>query len=239
MPTQHRITVQDEEIAAVHHPAEDTDEWMVFCHGFLSDKTGSYRERCERAAREGYDAVRFDFRGCGDSCGRFRNQTLSSKIQDLDAVLNHFDASDAVLFGSSFGGKVAFHTAIRDNRVAAVVTRSPVTLNASFDDYRGVVEQEGTIEFSTDYGTVVVDRLFFTDFDRHPWDDVVNGLDCPAAFFHGADDAVVPPNNSFTAAETLQTDVYLQKFVGEDHRFSRDAEARFQDLAFTWLDAYI
>lgn len=238
MTTQHRITVEDEEVIAVHHPARGGgDEWMVFCHGFLSDKTGSYSERCKRAVQEGYDAVRFDFRGCGESGGRFRDQTLTSKIQDLQAVMDYFDARDTVLFGSSFGGKVAFHAAIPDDRVNAVITRAPVTLNSSFDDYRGIVEQEGTLEFSTDYGSVAVDGRFFKDLDSHPWDNVGDGLTCPAAFFQGADDDVVPVQDIIRAAQSLGTDVSLHKFSREGHLFSREAESRMRDLAFSWLDA--
>ena len=145
--TDHRVPVADgQRVAAVHHEATG-DDWIVFCHGFLSDKTGSYEHRCRRAVEHGYDAVRFDFRGCGESDGSFVESTLSGRLADLRAVLEYFDPPSVVLFGSSFGGKVAFHAAVEDPRVESVVTRAPVTYTSAFDDYRAVVDREGECRF--------------------------------------------------------------------------------------------
>jgi len=79
-----------EEVAAVHHKA-DSDKWVFFCHGFGSDKEGSYEHRCERIVEEGWNAVRFDFRGNGESDGDFIDQNLSKKIEDLKSVINFFE----------------------------------------------------------------------------------------------------------------------------------------------------
>jgi pimeloyl-ACP methyl ester carboxylesterase len=232
MAERHRIPVTDgESVVAVHHPAP-TDEWLVFCHGFLSDKSGSYESRCERAVEEGYNAVRFDFRGCGEADGEFVAQTIASKLADLRAVVAHFDPDSYALFGSSFGGKVALHAAADDDRVWAVVTRSPVTLNEAFDDYRDLVAEAGRVELAPD---MAIDDHFFEVFETYPFDDVVEALDCPVAMVHGAADTVVPVEYTFDAAAALETDVLLEKLTGEAHNFSRPGEARFRDRAFDWL----
>ncbi|MFC7132184.1 MULTISPECIES: alpha/beta hydrolase family protein [Salinibaculum] len=232
MPTTHRIPVADDEsVVAVHHEAP-TDAWLVFCHGFLSDKSGSYEGRCERAVEAGYNAVRFDFRGCGEADGAFVDQTLSDKLADLRAVVDHFDPDRYALFGSSFGGKVAFHAAAAADRVTAIATRAPVTYNRAFDGYRASVAREGSHAFDT--GQRIAGR-FFDDFDQYPFDAVVGNLSVPVAIFHGAADESVPVGDSFEAAQHLQTDVLLQKFVDEGHRFSRPAEAQLRDLLFDWL----
>lgn len=234
MPTTQRVPVADgESVAVVHHEAP-ADDWLFFCHGFLSDKSGSYETRCERAVEEGYNAVRFDFRGCGESDGAFVDQTLTAKLADLEAVVDHFDPREYVLFGSSFGGKVAFHTAATDERVTAVVTRAPVTSNEAFEDYRAIVEREGAVELDTG---VSIDERFFEDFDRYPFEDVSERLCCPVAILHGADDVVVPIAGSFDAAAALDTHVCLEKFAGEGHRFSRAAEATLRQRVFDWLDS--
>ncbi|UHQ95379.1 alpha/beta hydrolase family protein [Haloterrigena alkaliphila] len=230
--TKHRIPVADgERVAAVHHEATG-DEWLVFCHGFLSDKTGSYEHRCRRAVERGYDAVRFDFRGCGDSDGRFVEGTLSAKLTDLRAVLEYFDPQSVALFGSSFGGKVAFHAAATDDRVERVVTRAPVTYNRAFEAYRSIVEREGACQFDTG---VRIDDRFFDDFDAYDFDAVASSLSVPAAIFHGADDESVPLADSFEAAAALETDVLLERFAGEGHRFSSAAEERLLERTFHWL----
>lgn len=232
MPERHRIPVADgEAVAAVHHPA-DGDEWLLCCHGFQSDKSGSYESRCERAVAEGYDAVRFDFRGCGEADGAFVDQTLGDKLADLRAVVDHFAPGRYALFGSSFGGKVALHHAATTDGVWAVATRAPVTLNDAFEEYRAVVEAEGRVDLD---GEKAIDAAFFEEFPAHPFDDVVDGLDCPVAMVHGADDAVVPVDHTFAAARRLVTDVLVEKVAEEGHIFSRPAEARLRDRVFDWL----
>ena len=232
MSTTHRIPVADDEaVVAVHHAAP-TDDWIVFCHGFLSDKSGSYAGRCERAVSEGYNAVRFDFRGCGEADGTFVDQTLSDKLADLRAVVDHFDPDSYALFGSSFGGKVAFHATAADDRVTALATRAPVTANSAFDDARAAVERAGGYEYDTGDS---VDERFFADFDDYPFDTVVGNIGVPVAIFHGASDDSVPIADSFEAAQHLQTDVLLQKFADEGHRFSESAEGRLRTQLFDWL----
>jgi pimeloyl-ACP methyl ester carboxylesterase len=232
METEHVVPVEgDRALSAVHHEAGG-NAWIVFCHGFLSDKTGSYEGRCREAVERGYDAVRFDFRGCGESDGAFAESTLSARIADLEAVLDYFDPDSCVLFGSSFGGAVAFHAAVGDDRVEAVATRAPVTYGA-FDDVRATVETEGEVRF--DDGRTI-DARFVDDLDGHDFGDVAAGLGCPAAIFHGDDDASVAIADSFRAAEDLGVDVFVQKYVGEGHRFSREAEARMRRAMFEWLD---
>ncbi|QLG48412.1 alpha/beta hydrolase family protein [Natrinema halophilum] len=239
MPERHRIPVEGPEttgevpeLAAVYHPA-DTDQWLFFCHGLRSDKSGSYENRCRRAVESGYNAVRFDARGCGESDGEFVESTIETRLTDLRHVVDRFDPESYALFGSSFGGKVAFHMAASDDRVEAVATRAPVTTTETFNHHRGVVDTTGTWTFETGER---IDRRFFEALDRYPFDDVVGALGVPAAVFHGSNDDVVDPNDSFDAARRLQTDVLLEKFAGEGHRFSRPAEDRLLKRLFGWLE---
>jgi len=260
MPTRHAIPVADgERVVAVHHapdrdgsdgtddppgPGADAAPWLVFCHGFLSDKAGSYEGRCERAAGEGYHAVRFDFRGCGEADGEFADQTLSDKLADLRAVLAHFDPGSVALFGSSFGGKVAFHAAAEsacddgpdteagDVTVGAIATRAPVTYNRTFADARREVEREGSLTFETGQ---TIDGRFFEDLAEYPFADAVAAVDCPVLIVHGSADESVAVADSFEAAAALETDVLLGKVESEGHRFSEAAEQRLRTRLFDWL----
>ncbi|MFC4541874.1 alpha/beta hydrolase family protein [Halosolutus amylolyticus] len=236
MAERHRIAVTDDEsVAAVHHAAP-SNRWLVFCHGFLSDKSGSYERRALRAVDQGFNAVRFDFRGCGESDGVFADQPLGAKIADLSAVADYFDPDSLVLFGSSFGGKVAFHATARDRVApAAIATRAPVTRNDAFAEYEAVVREEGACRFDDDRW---IDRRFFDDLASFPFDEVVDAIeDVPIAIFHGRADESVPIEHSFDAASALEIDVVLEAFVGEGHVFTDDADERVLDRLFEWLAA--
>lgn len=232
MQTEHEIRVDGERVAAVHHAA-DGDRWLVFCHGFRSDKTGSYEGRCERAVEEGYDAVRFDFRGSGDSDRAFVETTLTSRIEDLRAVVEHFEPSSYACFGSSFGAKVAFHAAAGPLDPVAIVARAPVTYNRAFESDRQAVKADGTLRYDDDHA---IDARFFEDFGTYNFDDAAEAIRVPVGLFHGGDDASVPIADSFEAAAALQTDVLVEKYAGEGHRFSVAAEERLRHRAFGWLE---
>lgn len=227
MPDRHVIPVtEDLDLVALHHPAP-TDDWFVCCHGLRSDKSGSYEGRCELAVEAGYNAVRFDFRGCGESDGSFERSHLSARIADLEAVLSHFEPARVVLFGSSFGGAVAFHIAAGDERVVGVATRAPVTYTGQFV----AGEEQRDRKRREELG-----QVFVEDVADHDFDAVTGSFDVPVAIVHGAADRSVPVEHSYRAAEALATDVLLQIYDDEGHRFTREGESRLRRLLAYWLD---
>lgn len=232
MTTEHVVSVDGETVSAVHHPAE-SDRWLFFCHGFLSDKSGSYKSRCERAVAAGYNAVRFDFRGSGDSDGAFVESTLSTRIADLRAVVAHLSPPSYALFGSSFGAKTAFHAATDAPRLEALVARSPVTYNRAFESYRGTVEAEGVLRYDDDRA---IDARFFDDFDAYEFESATADIEVPVAIVHGTADESVPIEDSIEALGALETDVYFGKYAGEGHRFSGAAERRLREQVLGWLE---
>lgn len=231
MTRRHEIAVGDGAVVAVHHP-HPNDQWFVCSHGLRSDKSGSYESRCERAVAAGYNAVRFDHRGCGASSGAFPASTLDARIADLRAVVEYFDPSQCVLFGSSFGGAVVLHHAVGDDCVSAVATRAPVTDPTALSEYRDAVAASGEHRFDT--GEVLDDR-FFTALSEYDFEQCLRDITVPVALFHGAADDSVPVEDTLTAAGRLSVDVLVQTFAGEGHRFSDAAETRLQDLLFAWL----
>jgi pimeloyl-ACP methyl ester carboxylesterase len=236
MPTRHTVPVDGDEVVAVHHrPDADSDGWLFFSHGFVSDKEGSYVGRCERAAAEGYNTVRFDHRGCGESDLSFGEQNLSTRVADLRAVIDYFDPPSSVLFGSSFGGKAVFHVGIDEPSVEAIGTRAPVTYTEPFEKYRQEVGSGG--DTGSGWGAVADD--FFEDLSSYGFGEVKDELDVPVVVFHGRDDATVRVEQSFDAVAALETDASLHAYADEGHSFSRGAEARLRDTFFSWLETTV
>ncbi len=232
MTEKHSIEVENgESVAAVHHE-NSSDNWIFFCHGYGSNKEGSYEERAERAVEEEYNAVRFDFRGNGESDGEFIDQSLSSRIKDLKACIEFFEPENIYLFGMSFGGKVVSH-ASEDIDIEALILKSPVTYNSIMDKFREVVEEKGTY---THFADKTIDERFFQDFDDYSFDEVASNIECPVAIFHGGADTTVHFENSSSAAEDLDTDVLLYKIEGEEHSMSEKGEEKLRDMMFAWLE---
>ncbi len=208
-----------EEVATIYHEA-DSNKWIFFCHGFGSDKEGSYKKRCERMVENGWNAVRFDFRGNGDSDGDFIDQDLSSRIEDLKAVVDYFGPENYCLFGSSFGGKTVLH-ATTSLDPEAVIGRAPVTYNNIMEKYRAVVDNKGTF---THHEGATIDERFYKDFDTYSFEELANKIEIPVAIFHGRSDTTVHPEKSIQAVGELEADTMLELLEDENHSFSEEAE---------------
>ena len=231
MTEKHFIEVENgEKIASVHHEASSSD-WIFFCHGYGSDKDGSYRKRAEKAVENGFNAVRFDFRGNGESDGEFIEQNLSSRIADLEACIDFFDPEKIYLFGMSFGGKVVLHTA-EELDVEALVFKSPVLFNDEMEKFRNVVEEKGTY---THFGDKTIDERFFQDFDEYSFEEANKVIECPIKIFHGGKDNTVKFSSSADAMKEFDVEASLRKLKDEKHSMSDEAEERLLDDMFHWL----
>jgi len=82
----------------------------------------------EQLARWGYVAMRFDFRGCGESEGEHGRILCLDQVADTSNAVTYMAARPEVdpgriaLVGSSFGAAVAVYTGGVDARVAAVLS---------------------------------------------------------------------------------------------------------------------
>ncbi|MCR4403349.1 MAG: alpha/beta hydrolase [Firmicutes bacterium] len=136
-------------IGVLHRPARpvtpdhDKAPAVVLFHGFTGTKVERHRifvKTAEALAREGIVALRFDFRGSGDSEGDFEDMTLPGEISDARASLDYasglpgVDGNNLGILGLSMGGAVAACVS-DDPRVRSVVLWSAVAdLEATFLD---------------------------------------------------------------------------------------------------------
>lgn len=229
---KHSISIDDEQISAVNMSSK-SEKWIFFCHGFADTKERSMQPLAEKFNDRGFNTVVFDFRGNGESSREFGEATLTSRIEDLETVIEYFDPNTCFVYGTSFGAKVAYHSASKNGHINAIITKAPVTYNKIMDKFRKVIEEKGEAEF---YGKKF-DQRFFDDLDSYSFDDITENLDIPVAIFHGSEDTTVHPEFSFKAAEKLENEVSLHKMKGEKHSFSDEATERMIDLSVAWLNS--
>lgn len=222
------IEVEDGEKVKTTHREGNSETWIFVCHGFggNKDRQSEYLE----LAYQGFNVVSLSFRGNGDSDGDFIDQDLSSRIEDLKAVVEHFDPDKTVLFGTSFGGKVAFH-ASQELDADAVIGKAPVTYKEIMDKFREVVENKDSFEY---IDGKPIDERFFEDLDSYSFEELTENLDIPVAIFHGGEDTTVHTEYSFKAGEKLDK-VMLEKLEGEEHSFSEEAKDYMFNQMVPWL----
>jgi uncharacterized protein len=105
---------------------------IIMMHGFGANKNGGPEWICRQFAAWGYVALRFDYRGCGDSEGERGRVLPAEEVVDALSAVTYMagrvevDAAAIALCGSSLGGGVAVQAAGIDSRVAAVIVENGV-----------------------------------------------------------------------------------------------------------------
>jgi pimeloyl-ACP methyl ester carboxylesterase len=109
-------------------PGERRPAFIVL-HGFAGSKDHSHAElMANMFADWGYVALRFDFRGCGDSEGERGYILCHDQVADTKNALNwllerpEVDPKAVGLIGHSFGGAVASYTGAIEQRFAAIIS---------------------------------------------------------------------------------------------------------------------
>lgn len=133
---EERVTFQSAGLkltGVLHRPAgarsgERRPAFMVL-HGFGSNSSSTNCVLpCQMLAEWGYAALRFDFRGCGDSEGKRANTICLEQVEDTSAALSYLQTREEIdpariaVVGSSFGAAVAVYVGGVDPRVAAVIS---------------------------------------------------------------------------------------------------------------------
>ncbi len=105
---------QGEQLYVVLHEAENPVAQVLLAGPFPSERNWSYLPWVRWAkylAQRGFQALRFDYRGCGESTGAFEKQSLTGWLDDMTACIAFLRSQTPglplVLHGLGFGGLLA------------------------------------------------------------------------------------------------------------------------------------
>jgi len=212
----------------LHSPNERTSACVITCHGFYSSKDSEkYVEIAHRFCRENLAVLRFDFRGCGESGGRFEDTSLTTRMEDLESALDFVEErgyGNMGVMGSSLGGTVSILVAAKDKRIKALVTwATPYHLDKLF---RGEV----------------IKGLEKLRLDAKKYDVVkaVKEMHCPILIVHGSLDEQVPLSHAEVLYENANKPKDIQIIKGADHRLTNPIHRRRAvELTLNWFKKYL
>jgi dipeptidyl aminopeptidase/acylaminoacyl peptidase len=233
------VLVGADEVVGVLHAGEGARRrpCVVACHGMGASKdSDKYLMLGERLPAAGLALARFDFRGSGESGGRYADATIESRIADLEAVLDHLAKQPELngrfgLLGSSLGGFVALWVAA-SRRHASPDPPPVVTWNApaALHDLATSVDPADP----TGPGPALV-----AEVRRGDYAEAAAGASY-ALIVQADRDEVVPPEHGRRLFERATRPKRLHVIVGADHRLS-DMRHRLEALEETrhWLGKYL
>ena len=207
---------------------------IVFLPGYASDMEGAKAAALDSLAeRNGLAMLRFDYSGTGSSGGRFEDGTLERWLEEALIMIDRLTDGPLILVGSSMGGWLALHVALRwPDRVEAVVG---IAAAPDFTDWGYSAEEkarivaEGRIEQPNPYSPEpqLTIRGFWESGERLRLLEDEIAISCPVRLVHGDRDEDVPLEVAMRLTRQLRSaDVQLNILKGGGHRLSEPNEIR-------------
>ncbi|UCC68263.1 MAG: alpha/beta hydrolase [Armatimonadota bacterium] len=213
-------------VGVLHIPERTPAPGVIMCHGFTGHKAethrlfvGAARDFCQH----GLTALRFDFRGSGDSAGEFQEMTVSREIADAEAAFGFLAARPEVnpsrlgVLGLSLGGCVAACLAGREQRVRALALWAPLArVNRLIDRMAPELGSHQVLDMQG----WALGRPFLDDL--HGIDPLkeIEGYHGPSLVVHGTADESVPPSDGSDYRVALGGRCRLHQVQSADHVFS-------------------
>ena len=222
--------------ALAYHRTPGRAPGVVFLGGYASDMTGTKATALEtHIVGRGHAFLRFDYRGHGQSSGRFEDGTIGRWRDDALAALDALTEGPQILVGSSMGGWIALLLALaRPQRVAGLVGIAAAPdftedlMWAEFDAaQRATLQRDRVLRLPSEYSdqptTVTMDLI--EDGRRHLLLRAPIPIAAPVRLLHGMRDPDVPYRHALTIADRLAGDDVQVRLVKDgDHRLSTDRD---------------
>ena len=204
---------------------------VVFLIGFKSDMDGAKASAVDALCRtRGQPFLRFDYRGHGQSEGKFEDGDIETWFEDSLYVLDHLTEGPQVLVGSSMGGWMMLLLArARPGRIVGLVgiaaapdfTEDLIVPNLTQDN-SAEIERTGRLVLPSEHGNgYVITKQLLDAGRRHLVLRDPIAFAGPVRLLHGMKDSSVPWQRSLKLQETLvSADVEVTLIKDGDHRLS-------------------
>ncbi len=209
-----------QKIFTIVHDVGEASPVVVMFHGF----TGNHIEnrfifaRMSRALENvGISSIRFDFRGSGDSDGKFEEMTLSTEVSDALVVVDYAKErfSSLGILGLSMGGTVALLTAPKLNPDALCLW-APAAKNSEVFRSGGMPASSAE---PLDIGGLAISPRFIEEMIKTNAFEMAKLYDGPTLIIHGTDDPTVPFSHSTELVKEFKN-ANLLPIKGANHTFT-------------------
>lgn len=212
---------------------------FLFLSGYRSDMNGNKAQATARWARDNnHNLVRFDYTGHGGSGGKFADTSLSDWLRDADDILNAIilPQSPVVVIGSSMGGWLALHLALKHSGwvravvgLAAAPDFTPHLYQELDPAHRQILDEKGIVELPSAHGPdpYIITWRLIEDGSKMLLLNRTHDLRMPLVLFQGGLDPTVSPETPDLITRAFpHADVTIHSIDDADHGLSRP-----QDLA--------
>lgn len=214
-----------------HRKREGRGPVLMFLPGYVSDMEGAKAVALDMLAESrGLAMLRFDYSGTGSSEGRFEDGTLERWTDEATGLLDKLTAGPVILIGSSMGGWIALHLAMRrPHRISALIgiAAAPDFTDWGYSDQLKARLADGETlrrQFPDGSAQVTTSGFWASGQAMRLLQSEVP-VDCPVRLIHGDRDDDVPLEVAFRLKDRLRSgDVQVTVIKGGGHRLSEAHE---------------
>lgn len=229
----------------------DSDKVVVMAHGFTSDKSSRGRfDRIGQSLNEfGYNALAFDFSGCGESDND--SLTVAKQVDDLRAAIAYLQSQNLdsfVLLGHSLGSLICLQA--YSPEVATMILTGALTgpMHYKWDEYYSPEQfcelaETGLLTLRQNAGSrqeVIVSAQMLKDFEEIDQPQLLGSVKCPVLIIHGDNDEEerLLLERSRQGLRYLPKRSRLEVIHAANHSFLEHI-THVVDLIQAWLNEYL
>lgn len=222
------------------HPAERRDTLLILGHGLTGNMDRPLLVAlAEGLSARGWPCLRISFSGNGGSEGSFEDSNITKQMNDLKAVLDNVPDYVSIAYaGHSIGGAVGVLTAATDLRIRVLVSLAGITHTAEFArrEFGGLVPGKDCLWEDADFplSNALMDDLTSIGSTLEAAAKVTQ----PWLLIHGAEDDVVPPQDSRDAHAAAVCEKRLLEIPSAGHVFDETSYPLIVDAAAEWLGVH-
>lgn len=178
---------------------------LLYLHG-NGENIGANVEQAMEFHQLGFDVLLFDYRGYGQSDGKFPTET--QVYQDAQVAWDYLVQQQGIppqnifVYGQSLGGAIAIDLAVRNPNIRSLIVESTFTSMRDMVDHQRI------------YSLFPADLLLTQKFNSL---SKVNSLKMPVLLIHGTSDPVVPAYMSRVLFDTITGSKQLFLVPDADH----------------------
>ena len=201
---------------AYEHERIGSDRLVIVCPGFFNSMRNRWLRLISQILAREYDVLTFDFRGHGNSSGRF--SWTAREDRDLEAVLEHarsFNYSAIGILGLSLGAAIAINTVSRAGGVQSMVLISaPISfweINYHFWEPAMFSDLFDNFECGWEGKGVRAGNFFLRKLK--PIIQIKQIKDVPILFIHGTKDWIIKDYHSQRLYDAYEAPAGLKELV--------------------------
>ena len=224
---------------------------LVMVHGFGMDnhERGNFDKLAKELLKIGYDSIRIDMIGHGESEGDSRELTVKNSVEIVEQILSKYNYKDVSLLGSSHGGSVVSVYSV-NKEIKNIILWSPlldlynniiIPSNMFTRDFLGKqglkkIAENGYVEFGL--SNHKIDNRVFEEASYLKPVDCLYRSKSNILLLHGDKDMMIPAEQSNKIVE-LNSRINYVKINNGTHCFYDDTFNEVLKLTLDFLKEHV